>query len=248
MIRAYVNMYDGKGNCDTFRFDATPWFEQASEQQLARLEQERDQSIYHGKPYVFYAGVQTDDIWSWLLLKIKDKPEVRQFMGDYDTDDSFTWSVEIIGEDVDKYFTQKKATKAATDAVDILLKGRGIGEGEEVDSDNLAQDVVHGILSDPYHKARMAWRRGAPSHNSHITRYAWEEALKVLGYVESASMKEIAFKLESAQAEFKAVSNRSEKSVNDYLLYVVEPACTRFGMSREDTEVIKRLWRTVALQ
>ena len=108
MIHACVQANTGDGRVEQHWFDATPWFEQASPQQLNRLASERQTGKSHGHIYIFYSGEQTDDIWGWMVETFADNPEVKAFM-DYcdlnycDLNDS-GWSCELTdGREVDSW-------------------------------------------------------------------------------------------------------------------------------------------------
>ena len=98
--------------------DATPWFEQASNQQMKRLRSER-QYLVGGDGYLFYSGEQTDDIFGW-LAENHPTPESQAILAFCDLHE-IGWVVELDASEVERYLVQRKASKAAKDAVDNLL-------------------------------------------------------------------------------------------------------------------------------
>jgi len=123
MIRAYVQAYDGNGNTEQYDFDAEPWFEQASPQQLRRLAKERQTGRANGGAYSFYSGEQTDDIWGWMVENgpIRSDPALQQFMR-YCDEHEVSWACELYAaEDVQSWLNQRKVTKASLRAVDAML-------------------------------------------------------------------------------------------------------------------------------
>jgi len=110
---------DGYGIAEEMEFDATPWFEQASKQQLRRLKPELQSGRDHGETYHFYSGEQTDDIFGWMSEKMPDKNSSRLLLFCEKSD--ATWSVTVNADDVRSWELQQQATKVATGAVDKLL-------------------------------------------------------------------------------------------------------------------------------
>jgi hypothetical protein len=120
MISAHVQTYDNGGNTEEFVFDAEPWFEQASQDQLAALSRERQGQHGRGR-WAFYTGDTTDEIWLWYAKAFKHVPSVDAFSRECKDSDA-GWSCAIDdARDVDRWLLLKKTRTAATSAVDALL-------------------------------------------------------------------------------------------------------------------------------
>ena len=132
MIQATVSCtYDGIRH--RYGFDAEPWFETATPQQIAALEKDRHESILSDGP--FYEGPTTYSIWNSVKHRFYDDPKItnalrnqlpRQIRTSAWGGNDHIWLVSLDdGEEVDRRIRNCKAKHAANKAVDRLLDTPG---------------------------------------------------------------------------------------------------------------------------
>ena len=124
MIRIYVTaMRGGSTNgpdaCLHHELDATPWFEQATDEQLQKLQAEHHASSEGGVHQNYFAGIRTDDVFGWLAENAPSA--LSQEIIDYCDKFKVSWLAELSGRDVRRWMVQHNARQAATTAVDQLL-------------------------------------------------------------------------------------------------------------------------------